>query len=134
MGDIIPFRKQPSPDEKVTISLGEKPAEEGTAKQLTEKQDESDGPQLQGEVVCIGCKHKWMGVASVGTQWLECPECGTMKGTWRAAVEAGEGDTVYKCSYCGGVAMTAFYRANLFWFICMNCGVDHTESIFGTCP
>lgn len=81
--------------------------------------------------ICIGCRHEWNAVAQLGTRWLECPGCGAMKGIFKKPFGADEGDSVYRCNICESEAMTAFYRDGLFYFQCMNCGVDHTDAIFG---
>lgn len=54
-----------------------------------------------------------------------------MKGIFKKPFGADEGDSVYRCNICESEAMTAFYRDGLFYFQCMNCGVDHTDAIFG---
>lgn len=102
MADVIPFQRPEPPD-----------------------------PHCTGEARCVACGHRWEGVAPVGTRWLECSECGTMKGTWYNAVEASVGDTEYSCAHCGSIAMTAFKRRGLTFLICFGCGVDHTDALFG---
>jgi hypothetical protein len=39
---------------------------------------DSLGPHFVHEAVCFYCRKKWVAVAPVGTQELECPECGKM--------------------------------------------------------
>lgn len=85
----------------------------------------------EGPAQCIACKHRWAAAAPVGVRWLECPACGTMRGTWRHAVEASPGDYEFSCNCCGGNALTAINRKGLFYLMCMGCGVDHTEAVFG---
>lgn len=84
------------------------------------------------DAVCIGCHHKWVAVAKVGTRWLECPACGADKGIFARPFGATEGDSVFTCGGCGSEAMTAYYSKGLFYFRCMNCGMDHTDAIFST--
>lgn len=95
------------------------------------KRPEKGEPHCTGEVRCIDCEHRWVGVAPVGTRWLECPECKLLKGAWYCAVEGSPGDVEYRCAHCESIAMTAFKRDGLFRMVCMGCGFDHTESLFG---
>ena len=39
-------------------------------------------PHLNGEAVCLNCKHKWTAISPVGTYSLECPECKVHKGVY----------------------------------------------------
>jgi DNA-directed RNA polymerase subunit RPC12/RpoP len=83
-----------------------------------------------GDAICIGCKHEWIQVSPVGSRWLECPACSSNKGIYKQPFGADEGDSVFRCSYCDSEALTAFYRRDLFYLMCMSCGVDHTTAIF----
>lgn len=44
---------------------------------------EARGPHITGPARCSACGHGWVGVAPVGTAWLECPSCKTMRGLFR---------------------------------------------------
>jgi len=37
------------------------------------KYKEANTPHLDGQAICLACKHKWVTVAPVGVIWLECP-------------------------------------------------------------
>lgn len=106
MADVIPFQR-PEPEPRPTMV------------------------DVTGTAQCFSCKAEWAAQAPVGSRWLECPSCGTMKGRLRHAVEASEGDTEYQCSHCGSNAFVALKRLGFFYFLCMGCGFDHTESLFG---
>lgn len=41
---------------------------------------EENTPHNTGDARCLACGHKWIAVAPVGTDWLECSECHLMKG------------------------------------------------------
>lgn len=83
------------------------------------------------EAICIGCGHRWVAVAMVGTRWLECPSCHADKGIFKKPFGAGEGDEVFVCGACDSEALTAYRHKGLFYLRCMNCGLDHTDAVFG---
>ena len=87
-------------------------------------------PHWSGPCVCLGCRHEWHGVAPVGTTILECPSCGLMKGRTKFLFGADEGDQFFICN-CGSEALTAYVRCGRFRIVCMACGVDQTEAIYG---
>lgn len=75
---------------------------------------------LCGNAICAGCKHEWEATAPVGTVHLECPECGTMKGTFKfptAPIDEG----VYTCNHCEGQLF--FLQAD--GVMCTLCGFKH---------
>jgi Zn finger protein HypA/HybF involved in hydrogenase expression len=39
-------------------------------------------PHSTGPARCLQCQHEWTATAPAGTNWLECPECKTEKGTF----------------------------------------------------
>lgn len=43
---------------------------------------EANGPHIEGQVICLNCKHKWHAIAPVGTNHLECNRCHTLRGVW----------------------------------------------------
>jgi hypothetical protein len=88
-------------------------------------------PHMTGEAKCLCCGDKWVAVAPVGTRFLERAKCGTFQGVWHNPVGAQEGDLQFYCASCGGEALTAFKRGGHFYLLCMGCGIDHTEAIFG---
>jgi len=61
-------------------------------------------PHLAGDMKCLNCKHKWVGVVELGDGVqipCECPECGLMKGFYIHPAYAPEGMLIWKCN-CGG--------------------------------
>jgi hypothetical protein len=102
----------------------------GNVVEFKAPEPEPEGEWASGEAICIGCRHEWVQVAPVGTRWLECPGCGGSKGIYAKPFGAGEGDSVFVCD-CGSEALTAYMHKGKFWLRCMNCGVDHTEAVFG---
>lgn len=73
-------------------------------------------PHLSGEAICIDCGFKWIAVAPVGTDWLECPECGLMRSRMKYPVIRG--DTAHWTCKCGN---DLFYITPDFTY-CPNCG------------
>lgn len=78
------------------------------------RKQEDDVRVTTGPCVCTGCKHEWVGVAPVGLNALECPECGHHKGRRKGKVLPSEawtcncGETLYfltpegaMCQSCG---------------------------------
>ena len=35
---------------------------------------------MAGEFQCMDCQHLWVGVAPLGTVWVDCPACGSGRG------------------------------------------------------
>lgn len=88
-------------------------------------------PHWTGTCKCVGCRHEWVGVAPVGTLWLDCPSCGLPKGTPKHPFGAAEGDCLFVCNTCDSEALTAYWRSGRFVLMCMGCGTDHTAAVFG---
>ena len=86
-------------------------------------------PTLAGEAVCVGCGSSWAAVAPVGTAWLECPVCGSNRGTWKHPVHPAPGDMIFRCC-CGGEALTALKKGGLTYLRCLGCGCDQTNAVF----
>jgi hypothetical protein len=76
-------------------------------------------PHGAGEAVCSHCKHVWEAVAPIGATQLECPECHTLKGLWKAPFAVAEGDLLYVCN-CGG---DLFFILPDGYHMCRECGV-----------
>jgi len=75
-------------------------------------------PHGAGEAFCLGCNHKWVAVAPVGTTQLECPECHTMKGHWKFEFYPSEEQFVRECN-CGNQLFYLTPEGHL----CANCGI-----------
>ena len=73
-------------------------------------------PHVSGPVVCLCCGNEWVGVAPVGTNWLECSKCGTFKGVFKGGV-AYDGPT-WECD-CGNY----LFEITPEGIHCPNCGV-----------
>lgn len=76
---------------------------------------EDDGPTLSGDAHCMACGRKWVAVCPIGTVWLECPECGSMKGLMNFPVTRDI--PLWTCN-CGN----DLFRATQDGFYCPNCG------------
>lgn len=89
-------------------------------------------PHWSGTVHCVGCQHEWVGVAPMGTMWLDCPNYELPKGHPKHLFGADVGDSEFSC-VCGGQALTAYVRAKgqRFFLRCMACGTDQTNAVFG---
>ncbi|WP_043767591.1 hypothetical protein [Algiphilus aromaticivorans] len=57
-------------------------------------------PHAQGPCVCLSCRHEWRGVWPVGTDELECPACGLLKGVSKGLYYPDEGEPIRVCQ-CG---------------------------------
>ncbi len=78
------------------------------------KKPEETVPCIEGEAICIGCKHEWQAVADIGTIDLDCPECKGSKGIFKHFVERSS-ELHFECN-CGNflfhVTPTGFYCPN----------------------
>jgi len=95
------------------------------------KAKEGRSPHWTGTVKCIGCGHEPIAVAPMGTVWVECPSCHLHKAAPKHPFGADQGDVAFTCSECGSDALNAFYRKGRFNLMCMGCGIDHTDAVFG---
>lgn len=75
-------------------------------------------PHLAGKMVCLECKHNWVGVSPLGISALECPQCGMIKG-----VHVGVccPDIAYTCK-CGNHHFFIVYEGKA---LCCYCGEYH---------
>jgi hypothetical protein len=74
-------------------------------------------PHNSGTCLCIHCKHEWIGITPVGVwEGLECPQCGTMKGVLKLAVEP---ESLWVCG-CGCHLFTLSGISGKL--ICWKCG------------
>jgi Zn finger protein HypA/HybF involved in hydrogenase expression len=80
------------------------------------KEEKEKNPHLEGKARCLDCKHEWEAVAPAGTEWLECPECHSIKGRFVYHFEP-ETFTKWVCN-CGN---DLFYATPDGYF-CPNCG------------
>lgn len=80
-------------------------------------------PHLEGVAVCAACRHEWQAVAPVGTaESLECPSCGTLKGTMKEFCMLENFDSVWECMECRGTLMRAYMLESTPCLMCASCG------------
>jgi hypothetical protein len=73
---------------------------------------------MTGDAFCICCKHTWVAVAVIGTEWLECPNCETTKGRFNFPVVAKE-VAHWNCA-CGN----DLFHITEEYLYCPNCGQE----------
>lgn len=83
--------------------------------QFVKSEAEDETPHLSGEAVCMLCGHEWVAVVPVGTVWLECSECHSMKGHLKYAVQRDGNEW---CCGCGN----GLFRVTPDGYYCPNCG------------
>lgn len=71
-------------------------------------------PHMAGMTKCLRCDHRWVGVAPVGTDTLDCPKCGCHTGVYECVVEE---KTIRACE-CGNV----YFQIGLTRTYCARCG------------
>ncbi|TAN51578.1 MAG: hypothetical protein EPN21_06295 [Methylococcaceae bacterium] len=81
---------------------------------------QQDVPRLtkEGPALCLACRHEWVAVAPVGTDWLECPGCALSKGRFRGPTYP-EHDQIFICE-CGN---DLFVLSRQHGMLCPNCGL-----------
>lgn len=94
------------------------------------KAKEERSPHWAGPCVCLGCGHEWTGVGPIGECVVSCPSCGLKKGHTKYLFSGDDGDMQFRCN-CGSEALVAFLRKGKFRIICMSCGTNQTEAIYG---
>lgn len=95
-----------------------------------QKAREERSPHLSGKVRCLNCKYEWVGVAPIGTVWVECPECGSRKACFYYDVGPNAKQYVFECN-CGCDLLRLvsesgepdFFKSSEL--LCANCGVSH---------
>lgn len=81
-----------------------------------------------GPAICRGCRHEWVAVTETDGLELECPNCATMKGTFKWAYAASEGQYTFVCG-CGCedffiLSRTEKGDASVY---CRNCGDEKVD-------
>lgn len=79
------------------------------------KYRDDNSPTSSGECRCLLCGYTWTGVVPIGTIWLECGECHSMKGRF---VYHCERDRSHWTCNCGN----DLFFATPEGFYCPNCG------------
>lgn len=75
-------------------------------------------PHLSGEALCTSCRHAWVAVSPVGTDWLECPACGLFKGRYIHPAIPKSGEEIWECA-CG----CDVFRITPKEAFCISCGL-----------
>lgn len=76
---------------------------------------------LEGNAVCLACKHEWIAIAAPGTLYLNCPACSLDKGVFQCGVYLPRH---WQCN-CGNA--TFFINPDEFRLaICCYCGMGHS--------
>lgn len=75
-------------------------------------------PHTAGECKCINCQHIFPCVAPAGVMWVDCPNCGLKKATWKNPFAPPEGSLVYTCD-CSENQLYNVLKKGIF---CVNCG------------
>ncbi|HEY3496022.1 MAG TPA: hypothetical protein VGK73_15095 [Polyangiaceae bacterium] len=57
-------------------------------------------PHSTGHAECLGCGHRWVSVAPIGTVHLDCPKCERAQGIWTHGFEPKAGESMWTCR-CG---------------------------------
>jgi rubredoxin len=81
------------------------------------KKLKKEDPWGSNTIICMNCKHEWIGVFPIGTDIFECPECNTHKGLLKYQFLPEKGE-IRECK-CGN---TLFYIQREGHF-CPNCGI-----------
>ena len=76
-------------------------------------------PHSAGRAKCLGCSHEWDAVAAIGSECLECHECGMHKGEFMGNYVPSVEDDVYVCN-CGSDSFFVL-RTGVF---CRGCGAE----------
>lgn len=82
---------------------------------------DGDDKHLTGRAHCLTCKHQWIGVAPVGTAWLDCPECGSGKGRWHTEVYPGDWHEVWECR-----CECRIFHVTRTCIVCIDCGLEQS--------
>lgn len=86
-----------------------------------QKRKEDDEPHTAGPMVCLTCRHEWIGVVPTGVQTVVCPHCETEKGVRSQYVMPSEEHPVYEC-HCGSWVFAVIRQG----CTCVNCGQFHS--------
>lgn len=78
---------------------------------------------ITGKARCMVCGHKHIAVATVGSDWLRCPECRLHKARFVHAALPGEGE-IFQCS-CGCTAFVITRDG----FVCIHCATTQNFDV-----
>lgn len=78
----------------------------------------SQSPHISGPIICLACKHEWIGVCPAGTIDMECPNCHLFRGVHKYQVLPAS-KAIWTCN-CGN---NLFFISELNNAICPSCGV-----------
>lgn len=81
-----------------------------------------------GTAICRGCKHEWAATTEGDGLDLQCPECLTMKATFKWPYGPCEGQFVFTCNCgCQDFFIMARTETALAGVFCRNCGEEKEE-------
>lgn len=83
---------------------------------LDQKRQERN-PHISGVATCAACRHEWAAAVPVGTIFLECPKCHTLKGRFVNPALLEPGIERLECQ-CG----CQLFSATRDKLVCINCG------------
>jgi Zn finger protein HypA/HybF involved in hydrogenase expression len=93
----------------------------GTVHSFVREEEVEPAPiTSEGVCVCLDCKHEWMGMADVETEWLECPGCGLFRGRFKFQ------HTHFEEEHWACVCGNDLFHITQKRTYCPNCGRDHT--------
>lgn len=81
---------------------------------LAFKKDEGQSHNT-GKAFCLVCKKIWVAVAPTGVVWLQCPQCGAMKGLYKYSCLRDEARWVCNCG-------NDLFHVTPNGYYCPNCG------------
>lgn len=90
-------------------------------------------PHGQGTARCLACHAEWEAVVPVGTVWLECGECGSMRGMMKLPYGPGVGQSSLFCDACGHLGLFEVMKTEdgRVKVLCPMCGTDNYNGVFG---
>lgn len=86
---------------------------------------EIEVPHIVGRARCMDCGEEWEAVAPVGTCYLECPKCSTVRGVMRAPIGGGVGEGEWTCNCgCDVFKILAHKDGRFKGVLCLRCGLE----------
>ena len=74
-------------------------------------------PTTTGKARCLNCSHEWEAVADLGVDWLECPSCLLIRGTYIYPFVPS--DPIWECN-CGNDLLFVTEK----YVFCPKCGTN----------
>ena len=73
---------------------------------------------FEGEAHCIICHHKWRAKGLLGSAWLECPKCHSMRGVLKGDIGPRLNEPQWQCGTCDNT----FFILVPYAAFCIRCG------------